>query len=205
MLSYDKKLNPQHSLSLSGKLFYNYIENRIVLAEFSSLQFNYQNLSEFQTHGLNLRAAYNWGDDLSLNSGFALTRLYNFWSEDFDTQAFTSLPELQNELSIEIPYIAVNLNIVHRYIGKQIRFYQGENDVLEQGFIGDFHLLNASLSRSYWKDRIFLALGAKNLTNTRSVANTVPGGGVHSGSSGSQLINWGRTWFVRLHLRFSRF
>ena len=59
--------------------------------------------------------------------------------------------------------------ITHRIFGRQIRFFENVDGVLEEGSIGQYHLLNATLSRTFWDDRIFIALGAKNLLNTETV------------------------------------
>ncbi|MEO0898050.1 MAG: TonB-dependent receptor [Bacteroidota bacterium] len=203
-IGYEGSFNKQHSFETSARVFYNHIRDRIVLAEFSSLQFNYQNISTYETNGLNLRFAYKWKKNLQISSGFAYTRLYNFWTEEFETNRFTPLPEWQNELSFLIPGIETRINLVHRYFGRQIRFFQVAEDQLEQGFIGDYQLMNLSLSRSFWKNRIFISAGSKNLLNTQSVPNTIPNSGAHSGGGNSLLINWGRTYFVRMNIKLSK-
>ena len=110
----------------SGKLFYNLIEDRIVLTEFGTLQYNYQNLERFETNGLNVGVQYHWKDNLTVKSGGSLTRLYNVWTEDYSADRFTKLYEFQSELSFEIPYIDTRLFVTSRYIGKQVQFYLNE-------------------------------------------------------------------------------
>ena len=84
---------------------------------------------------------------------------------------------MQNELAIKIPTFKVV--VTHRYIGKQVRFYLDE-DVLKEGFIGKYALVNVTLSRSFWKNRIFLAIGSKNIleTQTSGLANAAGWSGI---------------------------
>ncbi|MEM9987045.1 MAG: outer membrane beta-barrel protein, partial [Bacteroidota bacterium] len=180
---------------------------RIVLAIFDTvgLRFNYQNLDVFETNGVNLRAELRWEDWLEINSGFAYTRLYNFWSEASDAPRFTALPELQNELKISIPRTKVQAVFTHRYFGQQIRFFSNSAGEVEEGFIGSYQLLNGTLSSSFWKDRIFVAFGAKNILNTQTVPTSeTGGGGAHSSVGNSVLLNWGRTYFVRLDVKLAK-
>jgi hypothetical protein len=173
-----------------------------VLAEFESAKFNYQNLDQFETNGLNLNLQYTRMNRFKIQSGFAYTRLYNVWSEDFEANTFIGLPEWQNELLFSIPKVNTDLVFTHRYIGRQIRFFQNSEGLLEEGYIGEYHLLNATLSRDFWKQRIFVALGVKNILDTQQIPVVGQGGGgAHSSAGNTQLLGWGRTWFARLNVR----
>lgn len=201
-IQFNKSLLPKHKLTLSGKLFYNNIQDRIILAEFAQLQFSYQNIEEFKTHGLNLGLQYQIKDLIGIKLGFAHTRLFNIFSEEYDSDAYTGLDEWQNELFFQVPLLDTRLTFTHRYIGQQWRFFTDSNGGLDQGFIEAYHLINLSASQNFWKNRILLSLGIKNLLDTQNLASTVQGGGAHSGSGSSILLNWGRTYFVRLNVQF---
>ena len=189
--------------TIKTNLFFNDIRNRIVLAEYESLRFNYQNLDRFQTHGFNLQAAVSWGKNLSLSSNFAFTRLYNTLATEDNAPKFTNLPEMQNELQYTIPWIATKMSLIHRYIGRQVRFYQDDSNAIAQGFVGRYHLLNASFGREFWRDHISLSVGVKNVLDQSTVPLTGgSSGGAHAGNSGEQLIGFGRSFFVRLRLNF---
>ena len=60
--------------------------------------------------------------------------------------------------------------------------------------------MNASLSRHFWKKRVFVSVGAKNLLNVQGVPFVGSTNTAHSSTGSEQLINWGRTYFVRLNL-----
>ncbi|MEM8886435.1 MAG: TonB-dependent receptor [Bacteroidota bacterium] len=201
ILNYRKKFTNKQEIGLTGKVFYNYIKDRISLAEFSALQFNYQNIAKYETHGFNIRAQYKLGEHIRFNTGFALTRLFNLWSEGFESEKFINLPEVQQDLQVRIPGIETNLLITHRFTGRQIRFFQNQEGQLEEGYVGKFHLVNATLSRNFWEERIFMAFGVKNLFDTQTLRVVGQGGGgAHSTVGNSQLFNWGRTYFIRMNL-----
>ncbi len=200
-LAYRTDIRQEHEFNVEAKAFLNNIRDRIVLAEFAPIQFNYQNIDQFNTRGFNLIAQYAFLNHLRLKSGFAYTFLSNPFSESFSTQRFTGLPELQNELHARIPLLETDLVVVHRYFGRQVRFFENGADELEQGFVGQYHLLNLTLSRSFWADRVFLSAGVKNLLDTRDVPINGQGdSGAHSSAGSAQLIGWGRTYFLRLNL-----
>lgn len=184
----------------TAKLFYNHIRDRIITTEFASFQFNYQNIESFETHGINLRGHIEINENLHLQSGYALTRLSNNLSDANHEQRFSTLDEWQNELHYHFPILAANLSLTHRYIGNQIRFTEDIEGKLEESFAGNFHLINATLSRRFWQERLLLVIGGKNLLNVQSLPTSGGGSGAHSSSSEEQLFNWGRTFFVRLEI-----
>lgn len=200
---YQWTLPKQQQLRTEVQLFYNQIRNRIVLAEYAPLEYNYQNLDRYTTFGSNLRLAYSYGQTLRLQSGLAWTHLYNDWSADFSTDKYLDNWEMMNELQLRDGWSGLQLTVTHRYIGRQVTFQQDSEGNLLQGSVGDYHLVNATLSRDLWEDRIFLAVGAKNLFDTQTVPITgVSSGSAHASSGGSRLLNWGRTFFVRLNYTF---
>lgn len=201
-LEYRPGLRGGRQLSLQGRVFYNYIQDRIVLAQFAQLQFNYQNLEEFQTHGLNLQFRFRQGRDFRLKSGFAYTWVFNPLSREFDARRFTAVPEAQSELGYRIPGIETELVLVHRFVGRQLSFLENDQGELGQGTIGSMNLINLSLTRSFWADRIFFSAGVKNILDVQElpISGQVSGGGAHGNAGDSQLLGWGRTVFVRLNL-----
>ncbi|MEM1214506.1 MAG: TonB-dependent receptor [Bacteroidota bacterium] len=197
-LQHETLRRPGNEITTTLKLFYNNIDNRITIAEFEPNRFNYQNVDRFRTRGANLTFDCRWWNFLDVKVAAAYTLLHNRWADEFENaQGFTGLYEMQTEASATIPWVDTRVVMTSRYIGRQVRFYQ-EAEQLKEGFIGDYQLFNLTLSRRFWQDRIFVAAGAKNLWNVDRIPLTGQGGGAHSGGGGTQLIGWGRTFFVRL-------
>jgi len=199
-LAYQPRARQRHQLSGKVKLFYNHIQNRIVLAEYAPALYDYQNLERFRTHGVSLNLQYDLGETLTLQAGLAYTRLYNEWAEDHTAPTYTGLYEMQNQLIYSVPFIATQLRLTHRFIGQQIQFFLNSQDQLQEGFIGDYHLLNLTLNRGFWDQRLTVTGGIKNLLDIETVAVLGGGGSVHSSGAGSQLINWGRSYFLQMGL-----
>ena len=186
--------------SATAKLFYNTIANRIVLTEFAQLQYNYQNLDHYETHGANLRLQYSIKRNLTIASGLAYTRLSDIGTPESEKLQFTSLPEMQNELQYLLPKTGVRLSVIHRFFGRQVRFIENIDATITRGFIGEYHLLNASMHRSFWKNRITLAVGAKNIFDVQSFPFSGEVQGIHSSAGNSLLLGWGRTFFMRMNI-----
>ncbi|MFT5999298.1 MAG: outer membrane receptor for ferrienterochelin and colicins [Neolewinella sp.] len=185
-------------LEISGEFFYNRLTDRITLADVDDGRFSYINLAEYETHGTTLKLDYQASERLSITTGGALTRIFNEVSTEIKgPPRFQNLYEWRNELNYRVPKAGVNLQIDHRYVGRRDRYQLMDDGSVSRGFIGDYHLLHLTLSKSLWKDRIRLSGGVKNLLNRDRVPVTGEGGnGAHSGGGGTQLIDYGRSLFI---------
>ena len=201
--NFEKSVFKNNKFGISTNLFYNQIENRIVLTEYEFLKYNYQNLDKFETQGINFQTEYAFAKNAKIKAGFSYSLLKLNTVQDInqeDEEADTY--EFQNEFHYQIPKVKTNFVFTHRYIGRQIRFTENVDGTIAVGYLGDYHLFNASLSRDFWKKRVFVSLGAKNLLNTTSVEVTGQGGGLHNTDGASQLLNWGRTYFLKMNFVF---
>jgi len=199
---YYRRFESTESLKLYGQLFYNFIQNRIILAEFETLKFNYQNVEIFETRGLSAIANYGFKKKLDFELSYTYTQQYNILFETESATKYLNVHQFANSLSFEIPKTNMRAVITHNYFGKQTRFYIDDQDELQQGYIGRYQLLNATLSRNFWNKRLFIAMGAKNILDTQTAALVNSQASAHSSAGNSQLLNWGRTYFVRLKLNF---
>ncbi|WP_020539632.1 TonB-dependent receptor plug domain-containing protein [Lewinella cohaerens] len=198
-LDYRNNLGNNQLLRLGVKGFYNTIRNKITLAEFAPLQYNYQNLETYATHGLNFTINYE-SKIISCESGFSITNIANDFAEEPQYEpTFVPVAEVQSRLSVWIPKVDIDFLVTHRYIARQQRYHLYEDEIL-LGFIGQNHQLNATLNRHFWQERIHLSIGAKNLLNqsSRSLSGASNSGDVHGGSGQSVLTGFDRSYFVRL-------
>jgi outer membrane receptor for ferrienterochelin and colicins len=66
-------------------------------------------------------------------------------------------------------------------------------------------MLDISVNRSFFKDFINLAIGAKNLFDVKDIKTSGgDGGGVHGSGGSSMPVAWGRTFFASVKFKFSK-
>lgn len=197
--------NESGSVSIVGEAFFNDIRDRITLADVEDDgRFSYINLTQYETHGTTLQFTYTPSEKLSLTTGGAFTRLLNPANNEVEnTPQFLALGEVRNELTLTLPRPQISLRIDHRYIGRRDRYVLDEDGNITQGFIGDYHLLHFTARKPFWDGRITATCGVKNILNRDRVPVTGGnGGGAHSGGSGGQLIDFGRSVFIGLNLQW---
>ena len=105
----------------------------------------------------------------------------------------------------------MNLSLSYKYTGAY-KDYRGEftldNQVasISQVYMNDYSLMDLTLSRSFFKDRINLATGVKNLFNVVNVYSVGGGSSVHgSDSSNESSVGWGRTFFIKASWSFDKY
>lgn len=197
-LDYRKNLRSNQLLRLGIKGFYNTVRNRITLAEFAPLQYNYQNLESYATHGLNFIVHYE-SEIIACESGFSITNIADDFAQEANQgPAFIPAAEVQSQLNIWIPKVDIDFLATHRYVAKQQQYYLYEDEIL-LGLIGRNHQVNATLNRHFWQERIHLSIGVKNLLNqsSRSLSGG-NSGGIHNDSGSSILTSFDRSYFIRL-------
>lgn len=195
-----------HMFKLSNTGFFNQINNKIdyLLTDATSTPVTYQyfNLNNYITTGAEHLAEYSW-------KRFMLSAGVNYsWSKVIIGQSATPPQHLWSEnatakVGYKIPKAEIGISVSYKYTGRKFLYSLTNGNADEQGFINSYNTLNAALTRNFWKDRILLTAGAKNILNVTNVSTNgaVPFG--HEGSDGA-MINMGRTYFVSLNLHFAK-
>ncbi|MFT7120415.1 MAG: outer membrane receptor for ferrienterochelin and colicins [Neolewinella sp.] len=184
---------------VGGELFYNRLKDRITIADLADDgRFTYVNLAKYETHGGTLQGEYEPSEKIYVSTGGAVTRLLNpAAGEGEEVPSFLTLFEWRNEVSYRFLKQGISLRLDHRYVGRRDRYQVSADGTVNQGFIGDYHLLHLTANKTFWGGRLQLTIGVKNLLNRDRVPVTGGGeGGAHAGGSGGQLIDFGRNFFV---------
>ena len=101
-----------------------------------------------------------------------------------------------------VPKAEIGITILYKYNGAKPLF--SVNSSIQTGTRHAYNMLDVSLSRSFWKNRIQLVIGGKNLLGvTNVIADNMSGVG-HSFNGNTVNIGWGRTFFTSLVLHFSK-
>lgn len=205
-LKAEKSNNFNLSLSMNGKvlgwqfkvepsIFRNDLFDMINLAVVDQQRqlYRYVNIDHFKTQGLAVNADAR-REGLSLALGYSLTGRYS----QYATNDFLYSPEYRANVVYSIPRINVDASLFYKFTGSTPGFAVEQNNII-QTKIQSYQTMDLSLSKTFWKRRITLVGGAKNIFDVTNINfSGSGGGGVHSGGGGSMPISMGRTWFVNL-------
>ncbi len=215
ILDYDKRWNASRlQITLTG--FYNDIRNKIDLFDYvevngelvpaaslgqNTTQFAYFNQDRFKAMGSNIRINYRL-KNLEIAAGIAPTGRYNPLSETENVAAYTFANELNGQVNYHFNKIGLRAAFFIRYNDKFIRFYQTVNregnTVVAQAIQDGFTLADLTLTKAFWKNRLQLTSGIRNLLDIRNVNTIGNQGSAHSGDGSSSPVATGRNYFARL-------
>ncbi|GAB4245517.1 MAG: hypothetical protein Kow0027_05990 [Saprospiraceae bacterium] len=193
----EKLFKNDWSLSLGANGFYNKVNDRIVLAEYETLRFTYQNLAGWRTAGGGLTASVKKWRRLKFSSSFVLTGFFNSLSETENVETLSWSPEWANDLALEFLEGKMSVRVWHKWTGDTPYFFT-ENGEVKAGNRKGWHLLNASVQGHFFDKKIQLITGVKNLLDTRQTRTGGTDDSAHSGSDdGLRPVHWGRSFFVQ--------
>lgn len=194
-----------HGLTFEASGFYNYILNKIdwkllgaVGPELNSYQ--YFNIKKYITYGGDFGVTYRW-KKLQINTSAIITN-YAFNLSGSSVMQKTWSPDFTANASYLIPKAEIGVTVYYKYNGVKPLF--SVNNSIQTGSRAAYHMLDVSLVRSFWKNRIQLQVGGKNLIGVSNVAADNVTGVGHNFSSSNVNIGWGRTFFTSLILHFSK-
>jgi outer membrane receptor for ferrienterochelin and colicins len=190
----------KHTITITPKGFYNNIRNKIELFGAPPDTMQYNNVAKYITYGSDLSVNYTW-DRLQFNVGGMVTgyRLNNTENVENVSKAFTV--DANASASYRIPVADIIVYAAYKYNGVKPVF--NVNSSISLGHRFAYHMLDISLSRNFWKDRIQLTVGGKNLAGVKNVT-TQDVVAAHSSNNNQALVGWGRTFFVSLVLHFAK-
>jgi outer membrane receptor for ferrienterochelin and colicins len=191
----------KHTFSFESQLFYTRIRNKITLyqVDLQTLRFTYFNIGKYETKGVSLSMKYQFDDQLTLKTSIAYTGFYN--EKDAGKPGYSSFyysPETSLEVNYKIPYTGLTVNLLHRFIGVSPIFtYDVITAKILENRLPQYQLMNVTMSRNFWKNRMCLTGGVKNLMNITSFTLMGDSGSGHASKSSEQVINLGRSFFLR--------
>lgn len=203
---------------LKGKIkgFYNDIRDKIELFEYietdegiapaidtSTLRFAYFNQAVYKTQGVNFSLSYST-PRLELSANASTIGYYNPASEDLpQLDEFTYAMEYSGSATYRWLKAGFSASLFVRVNDRQVNFFPTTdaegNTIAGQRIQDGFTMADFTLTKSFWKERIDLTLGARNLLDVRRAnIQGAASGGAHSGSTGSAPVSPGRNVFVRM-------
>jgi hypothetical protein len=171
------------------------LRDRIILSEFAPVQYHYVNLHRWETTGGGLGISLTFRNWLRFRSDVVMTGFFNTYSEESDSlQKLNWSPDWVNDLTFSFFKQRGTFTVWHKMTGRTPFFYEDMGDV-KQGESETWHLLNTSLGGSFFKRKIRLNLGVKNLLDMQQIRSGASSDVGHS-ESDMRPVHWGRTFFV---------
>ncbi len=193
-----------HLFSFELGLYYNYIYNRIFLANVvpGTIVYKYVNTGEYQNLVGTARAKYMYHNLKAELSG-AFTNVLTIDS----IKNYVS-PELAFNASYSLPKTGISFNLYVKYNGRQPNIVSDvEGLATVNGFVNDYLLGDYSVSKTLFNRQLTLQAGIKNLFNqtyATTTANSNLNTGGHSGAGQSGVaISPERSFFIAIRYEFT--
>ncbi|MBN9294586.1 MAG: TonB-dependent receptor [Flavobacteriia bacterium] len=192
------KYNDEINFELNG--FYQTVNDKITLSQNATgTSYSYFNLDKFESIGGKFIVTYK-NELVTAKLGTSIVGV----KTNYSGNNFATSPELTSSIMYNWRKIGMNFSVFYKYTGRAVTFLQTETG-LSQTFIHDYNMLDVNVSKDFWRKRVLVAVGAKNLLNVTNVTSGASASGVHSGGGGSSPIAWGRSVYIRLSLNFDTF
>lgn len=209
-LNFSMNYNIEHEKDLYSfelGIFNNNIENIITLAREEDDLYTYVNLDEYITKGIKIDITYKYYPRLNIKAGFSETGRYNTMSSSSDkVKKFSYSPDASINIAYKFIKYDFEVSAFYKYNGKLPEILVDENDKILESYISDYHTLDVSVMKRFLNNRLNITLGGKNLFNNKNIS-AIGGGssGIHSSSSSSVPVGWGRTFFARIAYVFNKY
>ncbi len=192
--------------SLTG--FYDDVKEQIALRGLpDSLgitnRFQYSNLGHSRIIVLQLNNEFRW-QALRVNLGGSYTKSLET-IEGLDTVPDFHYFEVTGNVRYDIPKWKVGFALFYKYTGSQPVIGSIEGGSLYGGRLKAYHNLDASIEKTFYKERITVTAGMRNITNAYAVGSTIGtgGGGAHSGGDGL-MLSTGRSFFASVRAQLGQ-
>jgi outer membrane receptor for ferrienterochelin and colicins len=193
-------------LTFEPAAFYNLIADKIELSQVAGgtpPPFRYLNVSRYQTAGGQVAVKFVHGP-FSLETGASLTRK-TLWVGEANLNTSFTAPDFRLAPAYRFEKIGLTPAVFYKYNGPAAGLFITRIhgvDRVEQSIVAAFHLLDVTMTQSFWNNRIHLTVGGRNLLNVTNVAVINGGGGTHTGASATAPTATGRTVFVGLRFEW---
>ena len=203
--TYNREM-PTYFLNTEITLFYSNLDNMISLVptDTATMSYSYANVFKFISQGLQLNTTVSFYPKLTLRAGISLTgRKYPQESQNNnEVEIFHYSTDFDFMLTYNFEKVATSLITNFKYSGKYPNLSPNGN--FKNEYIDGFPSLDISLVKGFFHNLLNVSCGGKNLFDVNSVQGAMGSSGAHSSSSGSTIVAWGRTAFVKFTYNFKK-
>lgn len=189
-------------VKMDMNVFYNDVNDLITLAQTSGTEYSYVNIGRYKTVGAQLTNSLKF-KRFSMQTGLNYTGRYNQLSETEDIPQYNFSPEVLENISYRFIKQKLTLALFYKYNGKLPGFAVIDSE-LRQTSLAEYHTMDVTASKLFYKDRIGLTIGCKNVFDVTNINSTLVSGAAHSSSSSSMPLSTGRNYFIKLSLSLTK-
>ncbi|KGO92762.1 TonB-dependent receptor plug domain-containing protein [Flavobacterium subsaxonicum] len=196
-------------LKLSNNIMVTYLDvvDRIELIQinFAPLQYKYTNVDKYRVWNFNTSHEFAY-KSFTLKAGAAIigtSQKLTTGSVQSDDAYLWGL-QLNGSLNYNLPKWDTDFSVYYKLNGRQQQLVQTTdadgNEVFGISRIDSFGWLNASIRKSFFKDRLDVTLGSRNLLDVTNVRSSIAQGGTlgHGGGTTDLPTAYGRSYFLKL-------
>jgi outer membrane receptor for ferrienterochelin and colicins len=190
-------------IELQVKAFHNNIQDMIALVQVdpdNALHYRNENIGEFKNIGSELNITFLPSRFIKVNGGVSY-----IGSKDDQIEADDYQFSMNANAGMQWNFWKNRWSVAayYKYMGRSPQYYINSDSEVALGFTDPYHNLDVNLNARFVNNKYMFSLGAKNLFDNTTVAG-LGSSGSHSGGS-SQLVGWGRTYFVSFAYKFVKY
>lgn len=223
----------KHTLETETSFFLNDGKDVIslIVIDPANLYYRNENIDVRKTIGGRINLNYNFYPTLTIKAGFSLTGLSETLTlPEVDStyipvedeyihldSSFLSDYQHTKDFSLNVSYRIVRFDILcnafYKYNGQTTALYTDIDDETGEEFINrynvdPYHTLDISFTKKFLQNRLTVVAGMKNLLDNTIVLTSTgynPGQVHGGGSSGGSPVSWGRTAFISINYKITKF
>ncbi|HQW49111.1 MAG TPA: TonB-dependent receptor [Bacteroidia bacterium] len=183
-------------LNSEVKLYYNKVKNLITLANYNNTSnlYTYINIGHFTSQGV------EWSNTIEVRSFSATAGVSYTGTSSFNESLVNDLswyPQANGSVSYNYKPFGLTTSVYYKYNGKVPVYVLDSNGNSLKQTNEDYQLLDVTVSKKLWKERVEIGGGLKNIFNVTDVRR-FSAGEIHNGGSSSSSLLPGRLFFLKL-------
>lgn len=190
-----------HVFRFEPSVYYNHLTNKISLLQYnqgivgSTVYYKYANIDDYQSTGTNLTSEYRT-PNYSFVAGYSISGINTYLRGYAQTDKYYFSQEARFNLTYTFVKKQLSISLFCKFNGKQqLPQIDGKTQSLITGYIDGYRLMDLTVSKQLYNNRINLSGGCKNMMNIQNVSANISTG-VHSDISSSAMIGMGRLFFL---------
>lgn len=205
-----KNNNGNRTVNASFSGMYLQVKDRIELSviNFNPYQYKYINIDDYKSMLYNANLGFKKGN-LQLNTGVSVTGVSQKLKaiNDESPSKFFFYPEVNFSANYKLSKLKTLFALYYKYSGESRRYRmdgivtETGNGIYTLGKVGDFSMMNATISQPFFNNHLEFSIGVKNIFDVKDILNSTQSGDGHNINSQMNLF-YGRSYFARLIYNF---